>query len=278
MKIIALFLSLSLVACDVLTAQETINENGHTTTDLFLGETLQLTSKALGEERLVNVYLPRDYDPDSSATYPVVYLLDGGVDEDFIHIAGIIQFANFPWLDMMPQSILVGIVNVDRKRDFTYPSSIKADIEYIPTSGHSEAFISFISEELQPMIESRYKCNEDRMLIGQSLGGLLASEILYSNQNLFNRYLIVSPSLWWDERSLLSRNLELSQETTVFIAVGKEGEEMEDVARKLNEQLVDGASNGNQVDFLYFGEQDHANILHLAVYYGIQSFYPKEED
>jgi predicted alpha/beta superfamily hydrolase len=259
-------------------SQTSSKQDGITVTDLVLGEVLQFASEALGEERMVNVYLPRDYDPDSAATYPVIYLLDGGTDEDFIHIAGLIQFSNFPWLDMMPQSILVGVVNVDRKRDFTFPSSVDGDKEYLPTSGHSQAFINFISEELQPLIENRYACSGDRMLIGQSLGGLLASEILYTQQELFNRYMIISPSLWWEEESLLKRDIELLPETSVFIAVGKEGEVMEKIARELNSRLVDVAVNGNQVDFLYFGEQDHANILHLAVYYGIQSFYPKADE
>ena len=243
-----------------------------------IGESLSFHSEVLQEVRFVNVYLPVGYHPDSTATYPVVYLLDGGTDEDFIHVAGLMQFANFPWVDMMPPSILVGIQNVDRKKDFTYPSSVELDQEEFPTSGHSKEFIEFLSSELQPMIEGRYPCNGERMLIGQSIGGLLATEILYSRQELFHRYLIVSPSLWWDEAALLKREISLSSDVSVFIAVGKEGEEMEGYARSLNEALVDVASNGNQVDFLYFGKLDHANILHMAVYYGIQSFYPKADE
>jgi len=277
MRGLVLTVLLGLSISPVLMSQKTPSQEGVKVTDLVLGETLQMSSKVMGEDRIVNVYLPRDYNPDSAATYPVVYLLDGGTDEDFIHIAGLIQFSNFPWLDMMPQSILVGIVNVDRRRDFTYPSSVEEDVEYLPTSGHSQAFISFISDELQPLIEKRYACNGERMLIGQSLGGLIASEILYTKQELFNRYMIISPSLWWEEGSLLERDIELLPETSVFIAVGNEGDVMENAARKLNTQLVDVAVNGNQVDFLYFGEQDHANILHMAVYYGIQSFYPKDD-
>ena len=261
-----------------LRSQEVVESNDLLVEALEIGETLSFHSEILQEVRILNIYLPVGYHPDSSATYPVIYLLDGGVDEDFIHIAGLLQFATFPWVDMMPPSILVGIENVDRKRDFTYPSTVDLDTKDLPTSGHSQEFIDFIADELQPMVESRYRCNGKRMIIGQSLGGLLATEILLTRQEIFDKYLIVSPSTWWDDGLLLERKIELRAETIVFLAVGKEGEMMEKGARTLHELLVAAASNVDQVDFLYFGEQDHGNILHLAVYYGLASFYPKEDE
>ncbi len=260
-----------------LFGQEINSTNDPLVTSLEIGETLSFHSEALDEVRSVNIYLPAGYHPDSAATYPVIYLLDGGMDEDFLHIMGLLQFGTFPWVDMMPPSILVGIENVDRRRDFTYPSSVGLDRADFPSSGHSKEFIDFIGSELQPLIKTRYRCNGQQMIIGQSLGGLLATEILYTDQGLFDKYLIVSPSLWWDNGSMLDKEIELMADTKVFISVGKEGEIMEAGSRKLNGTLVDAAVNGNQVDFLYFGEQDHGNILHLAVYYGLQSFYPKGE-
>ncbi|WP_350340228.1 alpha/beta hydrolase-fold protein [Paraflavitalea speifideaquila] len=71
------------------------------------------------------MYLPEGYNKQDTVRYPVIYLLDGAADEDFIHIAGLIQFNNFSWINRVPPSILVGIVNTDRKRDFTFPTSVK---------------------------------------------------------------------------------------------------------------------------------------------------------
>ena len=78
----------------------------------------------------------------------------------------------------MKKSIVVGIANVDRRRDFTFPTTIEADKKSYPTTGHSDKFIAFIKYELQPNIEKKYKVNTDKTIIGQSLGGLLATEIL----------------------------------------------------------------------------------------------------
>ena len=112
-------------------------------TDFSIGKTISIHSSVLKEERVLNVYLPQDYSADGSKTYPVIYLLDGSKDEDFIHIAGIVQFGSFSWINMLPETIVVGIANVDRKRDFTYPSQNTLDQEEFPTSGKSARFIQF---------------------------------------------------------------------------------------------------------------------------------------
>jgi len=249
------------------------------TTPFVLGVIDTIYSTELHEIRRLNIYLPEDYSSDS--TYPVIYLLDGSANEDFIHIAGLVQFCNFPWVNILPKSIVVGIENVDRKRDFTFPTTIVADKKDFPTTGYSKKFIAFIENELQPFIQTNYKTNYDRMLIGQSLGGLLASEILYTKPQLFSKYLIVSPSLWWDNESLLKQKpLLLSASSNisaeVFIAVGKEGDVMENDAKQLVTILKNSNQKNVRVHFQYFSEENHATIFHNAVYKGFESFMLKK--
>lgn len=236
-----------------------------------LGRINEIYSKTLAEKRVVNIYLPEGYNEKDSTSYPVIYLLDGSADEDFIHIAGLIQFLNFPWVNILPKSILVGIANVDRKRDFTFPTSVSQDKIESPTSGGSENFISFIEKELQPFIEKNYKTNSFKTIIGQSLGGLLATEILFKKPALFTRYIIVSPSLWWNNESLLSTKPILSnsssvQPTSVYIAVGNEGKIMKNDAHRLISILRSYLPKKTVIHFQYFPHEDHATILHRAVY------------
>lgn len=250
-------------------------------TPFILGEIDSIRSAELHETRVLNIYLPQDYSPDSATTYPVIYLLDGSADEDFIHIAGLMQFSNFPWVNILPPTILVGISNIDRKRDFTFPTRIEKDKKDYPTTGSSAKFIAFIEKELQPFIETHYKTNKSRTIIGQSLGGLLATEILFKKPNLFTNYIIVSPSLWWDTESLLSIHPVVvqpgfKQSTRVYIGVGKEGKIMEGDAKKLVELLKKKNSKNLQVSFGYFPDENHATILHLAVYRAFQSLKLKE--
>lgn len=256
-----------------------------TTNPFVLGIVEEIQSKELAEKRIVNIYLPEGYNPKDSLKYPVIYLLDGSADEDFIHITGLVQFSSFEWVNQLPKSIVVGIANVDRKRDFTFPSKVQAKIA-LPTAGHSDKFISFIEKELQPFIESKYHGGADRMLIGQSLGGLLATEILLKKPALFNKYIIISPSLWWDNGSLLEQNSTLltasfAQPTDIYIAVGKEGltpteipRVMEVDANLLADKLKETKSENVQVFFEYLPMENHATIMHQAVMNAFTFLYP----
>jgi predicted alpha/beta superfamily hydrolase len=238
-----------------------------------LGEIDTLFSKVLNEKRVLNIYVPEGYSPDSAAQYPVIYLLDGTANEDFIHVVGLVQFYTFPWINVVPKSIVVGIANVDRKRDFTYPTTIAQDKLDFPSTGGSEKFIAFLEKELQPYIQSQYKTNTSKTLIGQSLGGLLATEILFKKPDLFSKYIIVSPSLWWDNESLLQyAPKDFQQPKSVFIAVGKEGKVMVGSAKKLNKALKNVNSDKVKVHFKYIGDKDHTDIYHQALSDAFESF------
>ncbi|MFC3192836.1 alpha/beta hydrolase [Marinicella sediminis] len=136
-----------------------------------IGETVSFNSEILQQQRTINVYLPAGYQTNPSQKYPVIYLLDGSADEDFIHLAGLVQFNAFSWINKVPESIVIGIANIDRKQDFTHPTSIEADRKAFPTTGQSARFIRFIRDELQPLVSQRYRTTAQNTLIGQSLGG-----------------------------------------------------------------------------------------------------------
>ncbi len=209
-----------------------------TTNALNIGEKLKIHSIILNEDRILNIYLPNGYAKDSIKKYPVICLLDGSINEDFIHISGLVQFGSFSWINMIPETIVVGIANVDRKRDFTFPTKVKRDKREFPTTGKSQKFINFIESELQPLITKTYHTNGIKTLIGQSLGGLLATEILFKKPAMFTNYIIISPSIWWNKESLLKMEPQkYTSKKSIYIAVGKEGKVMERTAKELYEKL-----------------------------------------
>lgn len=243
-----------------------------------IGEILEINSRILQEERTVNIYLPNGYERDTEKTYPVIYLLDGSADEDFIHIAGIVQFCSFSWINILPESIVVSIANVDRKRDFTSPSDVEIDQREFPTSGKSGRFIAFIAEELQGIISEKYRTTNTKTLIGQSLGGLLATEILFKRPGLFDNYIIISPSLWWNDERLLKYDLDKSlKNKSVYIGVGKEGGQMEKLAQSLFHKLTLEKKDEVQLYFNQFEGQSHGDVLHLAVYDAFEKLFTKKK-
>ncbi len=246
----------------------------------------EIQSAELSEKRILNIYLPEDYNKNDTVKYPVVYLLDGSADEDFIHVVGLYQFYTFPWINRVPKSIVVGIATVDRRRDFTYPTTIEADKKRYPTTGQSEKFINFIQKELQPYIEKKYKTVPSRTLIGQSLGGLLATEILLKKPELFNQYIIISPSIWWDNGSILKLPSSILSEnfkskTDIYIGVGKEGlmpgiqpRVMEVDANLLAEKIKSTKSKSVTVYFDYLPDENHATISHQAISNALKLLHP----
>jgi len=235
--------------------------------EFTIGETLEFKSNILNENRTLNIYLPTSYDQDPNKNYQVIYLLDGSNNEDFIHVSGLVQFCSFSWINIIEESIVVGIANVDRKRDFTYPSTMQIDRKEFPTSGQSEKFIDFIDKELQALISKRYRTTENKTIIGQSLGGLLVAEILFNRPQLFDNYIIVSPSLWWDDENLLKKKIGKSlKDKSVYIGLGKEGPIMERLAQTLFYKLSLENKDEARLFFQFFDKQSHGDALHLAVY------------
>lgn len=241
-----------------------------------LGLIDHIQSTELSEIRILNIYLPDGYHQNDTSHYPVIYLLDGSADEDFIHIVGLVQYNSLEWVSKIPKSIVVGIATVDRRRDFTFPTTIQKDQNTYPTSGHSAAFITFLETESQPFIVEKYRTSGYKTIIGQSLGGLLATEILLKKPSLFNKYIIVSTSLWWNNGSLLNQNastlMDLKRETDIYIAVGKEGltptdppRVMEVDANLLVEKLEATDRKNLRIFFDYLPQENHATILHQAV-------------
>ncbi|MCV2487379.1 alpha/beta hydrolase-fold protein [Flavobacterium sp. SH_e] len=283
-------LAFLLLSSSLVFSQKNKTKTTETSKPFVLGVIDEVQSKELNEKRILNIYLPEGYNPAEATKYPVIYLLDGSADEDFIHISGLVQFNSFEWINQVPKSIVVGIATVDRRRDFTFPTTVENDKTRFPTTGHSDQFIAFIEKELQPFIEKKYKTNDSKMIIGQSLGGLLGTEILLKKPTLFNKYVIVSPSLWWNNGSLLDLDSEMlkenfNQQIDIYIAIGKEGltpteipRVMEVDANLLAEKLKESKSKNVKVYFDYFPEENHGTILHPAVSNSFKFFYPKSKE
>lgn len=278
MKKINLIIFLVLYGVGVLCAQVNSQLGIISKQPFQIGETVTFHSSVLQEDRSLNIYLPPSYHPDSTRKFPVIYLLDGSADEDFIHTVGLVQYGNFPWINLLPESIVVGIANVDRRRDFTFPTNIQLDKERYPTTGRSADFIQFLEQELLPFVQQNYLVNDTTTLIGQSLGGLLATEILFKKPDMFRNYIIISPSLWWDKESLLAQMPSFkAADKSIYIGVGKkEPVPMERDAEKLHKMLKAQRVNGFDIHYRLFTEQGHADIMHLALYDAFSKVFGKK--
>jgi predicted alpha/beta superfamily hydrolase len=235
-------------------------------TPLTIGETFTIASDVLKEKRRINVYLPPAYAESANVHLPVLYMPDGGIAEDFLHVAGLVQVS--VGNGTMRPFILVGIENTERRRDMT-GSTVNADDRKIaPRIGGSAAFRRFLKEELKPAIAARYRTTSETAIVGESLAGLFVMETFFLDPDLFDTYIAFDPSLWWNNHQLVDAASERlrawpSLDKALYIAIGSDSG-----LASLTAQLADILRNQPPAQlrwhYVPMPEETHATIYHPA--------------
>src|SRR5262245_58462132 len=179
----------------------TMGAKGTPSAPLTIGETFAIVSTVLNETRRINVYLPPGYGQAADSRVPVLYMPDGGMAEDFLHIAGLVQVS--VGNGTMRPFVLVGIENTERRRDMTGPTDNPEDRKIAPRVGGSAAFRRFLKEELKTAINARYRTTAESAIVGESLAGLFVIETFFLEPDLFDTYIAFDPSLWWNDGALV---------------------------------------------------------------------------
>lgn len=172
-------------------------------------ESFKIDSKIVGESRTINIWLPDQYKANFDSL-PVLYMLDGGLKEDFPHVAN--TLSDLVRAKKIKPIMLVGIENTQRRRDLTGHTDNPKDKEIAPIVGGSEKFRSFISQELLPEISKRYRTTQQKGIIGESLAGLFVTETFLLQPQLFDFYIAFDPSLWWNDQYLVKQANSLLQD------------------------------------------------------------------
>lgn len=164
-------------------------------------DSFRVQSRALGEGRRINVWTPPGYDRTAKSRWPVLYMPDGGIDEDFPHVVNTVD--SLLERGTIRSVIVVGIPNTQRRRDLTGPTTVKEDSAIAPKVGGSAEFRAFFRDELIPAIDARYRTTGERAIIGESLAGLFVLETFLIEPALFTHYASIDPSLWWNDEALV---------------------------------------------------------------------------
>lgn len=176
----------------------------------------------LGETRRINVYTPPNYAAAGETRYPLLYMPDGGVEEDFPHVIRTVDEAIRSG-ELRPL-IVIGIENTERRRDMTGPTEVASDREIAPHVGGSANFRAFIRDELMPAVRERVRGSGETGIMGESLAGLFVVETFLLEPVLFDHYIAMSPSLWWNHQALLRSAADKlralpTRPTTFFLTV-----------------------------------------------------------
>lgn len=258
---------------------------------IVIGKIDSIQSTILNEERKIWVYVPGgDADEDfAKQRYPVVYLLDA--EAHFASVVGMIQQLSEVNNNMIcPKMIVVGIPNIDRTKDLT-PTHADAGPPYFygsaKTSGGGEKFISFIEKELMPYVDAHYPIEPYKILIGHSFGGLMVMQTLVHHTNLFNSYICIDPSMWWDKQHLLKEaKKEIAEKKfqgiSLFLGIANTMEDginitnvMKDTSTltshirsilALRSYLENNKQNGLKYRGKYYNDDSHASVPLITEY------------
>jgi predicted alpha/beta superfamily hydrolase len=262
---------------------------------IVAGTVDSLYSETLRENRALWISVPDEYSYNDIKTdnkYPVIYLLDG--DGHFYSVVGMIRQMSLRGL--CPKMIVVGIPNTDRMRDLTptHVDEAKGDSTWMKTSGGGEAFTTFMKKEVFPYINSNYPTASYRMMIGHSLGGLMVVNTLIHHRDLFDSYLAIDPSLWYDNRKLFHEGITALKEEkfidkALYIAVANTQEKGMDTTAALSDtnEVTDhiraiiefskvakaNPKNGLYFDWKYYDDESHGTVPLISTYDALHSLF-----
>lgn len=263
--------------------------------NIVIGKTDSIQSKILGENREIWVHVP-DEAAVNKEHYPVVYVLDG--NGHFSSVVGMIQQLSTGGNNNCPKMIVVAIPNTDRTRDLT-PTHINADLPMMDstsskTSGGGENFIAFIEKELMPYIETKYPTAPYKMFIGHSFGGLAVMQTFIHHTNLFNSYICIDPSMWWDKQTLLKQAEKALAEKkfegkSLYLGIANTMEVGMDIKKvlkdtsgdsrhirsilKLDAAFVKNKQNGLRYRSKFYPDDSHGSVPFVAEYDAIRFFF-----
>jgi predicted alpha/beta superfamily hydrolase len=232
-------------------------------TPIELGKSYHWQSSAMGEDRIVNVVLPDDYAAKPNDRYPVLYVIDGGVDQDLIAVAGA-EKLGASW-GRSADAIIVGIATKDRRRELVGTTKDPELLKQYPTAGHSAQFRNFIRNEVKPFVTSNFRTNGISAVTGESLAGLFIVETYLTEPDLFGAYGAVSPSSWWDKEALsmmAAAAIGAAQAAhPLYLAVGNEGAEVQRADLR-----VISAVDGRVQRWCY---AEHPDLVHSTIYHAL---------
>jgi hypothetical protein len=237
----------------------------NTTSPLIVGDTFTIDSKILSERRVINVYLPPGYKESPNSRVPVLYMPDGGIAEDFLHVAGLVQVS--VGNETMRPFLLVGIENTERRRDMTGPTENENDKKIAKRVGGSAPFRKFIRNELMPQIKTRYRTTDETAIVGESLAGLFVVETFLLEPDLFDTYIAFDPSLYWNNQKLVNdaaERLRANPKLNKTFYFANSSDAVEGVAQKFADVLGKNAPAGVQWHFEKMPDEKHSTIYHPA--------------
>lgn len=228
--------------------------------DISIGKRDKVYSEILQQDREFSVYLPPSYNTSVSQKYPMLYILDG--DYNFQYVAGFLELQG-AISEIIPEMILVAISG---KGTNEYRKNCKPNIDGVEDSGNAKEVVNFIEKELIPYVNKNYKASDYKILGGHSVGGIFVVNTAINHPDLFNNYIAISPALWWGKNAMedvLKNTWGKTESTTasLYISLANEkGMGVSEFVKKIPKSIME-----KNVKYQEFPNETH-NSVGLVTY------------
>ncbi|TMO57692.1 alpha/beta hydrolase-fold protein [Pseudoalteromonas phenolica] len=242
---------------------------------------IELQSSVLGEKRQLHLHLPKQY-AESQQKYPTLFMTDGRANLQ--HTIASVEFLSSQGL--IPELIIVGIESNQNRTHNLTPTYREDSFEVLPIDGAmllnqdpggAEAFLDFIADEVKPYVQKHYRVSGYDVFAGHSFGGLFAVYSLVKQPDLFDAFIAISPSLWWDHQAWLGhlKSIPVNKLTdkSIFLAVGEEGPLMEDPYEQAKLYLNNQSIDGFKFSAKRFLGENHNSVVNQGMYIGLKSIF-----
>ncbi len=234
---------------------------------------LKMHSEILGEQRRLIVMLPKEY-KNTLSTYPTLYILDA--ESRLKEASEAVQFL----MDnhFIPPVIMVGINNTDRFRDMTPVDSVLMKSLY-PTRGHADTFLWVLRNEIIPFVNKNFRASSRRVLAGYDYSGNFVLNTFIKGNDIFDKYLCISPMLWWNGSSVLGDMQMFLKNNSIagkylFLSFGRnESPKMKADAHILERILSRNAAYAINWDCMWLPNQDHYTLYRESLTKGLEAIY-----
>jgi predicted alpha/beta superfamily hydrolase len=252
----------------------------------------ELESKINGRDYRLLVALPESYAAGDTSRYPVLYVLDGNI------LFGLATDTHraLRMFQEVADIIIVGIgydagffmdTFVSRWTDYTPSRDISADTSFARRflsnradstlrSGGAAQFLQVLRQELIPFVDARFRTTRDRGLWGHSFAGLFALHVLFEQPDLFARYAISSPSLWWNQQEMIAREANYAHHHrvlsgSVYLSVGSQEDQQlfENFSATLRARSYERLELVSHV----FEDETHASVVPAAMSRSLRVLY-----
>jgi len=241
-----------------------------------------LTCETSGVEHAVRVDTPHRYDSIDAA--PLLVCLDGA------WIAGTVRDATrvMSMSREAPEALVVSVSFTDEKMSDYVKSRAKwyCPTQWVPPTmtgvkdvpadqlGHAPVLLGFLRDQLLPRLEADFRFG-DRWLVGHSFSGLFGLYTLFHEASLFDKYLLASPSIWWDDRVMLDIEGEYAEAhddlaAHVFMTAGETETDIRGNMLEMSKRLRSRNYPNLMLDHAVLPTESHSSTIGAAISRGVR--------